>query len=175
MEKELRSIIKFQLGREPHNLKGVALYCPFYKPAVLVTNPFSKEHGVFPTTYWLSCPYLVKEVSRLEDKGLIRELTDRLQSDPDFKEKMERAHTNYRRQRMKLLQDDFRDDIESLSPDIIRVLKKSGVGGIRDKEGIKCLHTHLADYLVHGQNPAGEIVWKKLDWPEECDLCYSVF
>ena len=59
---ELLNLIKKQLGRSPDNLLGIARYCPFGSPAVLVVKPYSKKGIVFPTTYWLSCPYLVKEV-----------------------------------------------------------------------------------------------------------------
>jgi len=170
IDRQQREIIKLQLGREPHNLMGIARYCPFNKPALLITNPYSKEYGVFPTTYWLSCPYLVKEVGKLEDKGTIRELTKRLHNDPEFKRKMQEAHENYRKHRLEYLNEDSSENINNVSADIVKVLKSSGVGGIRDKQGIKCLHTHLADYLVNGQNPVGKFVWEKLDWPQYCDL-----
>jgi len=171
VDPKLRFIIKFQLGREPHNLIGIAKYCPFNKPAVIITDPFSREYGVFPTTYWLSCPYLVKQVSRLEDKGIISELSKRLQDEQKFKREMKNAHRNYRQQRLQYLSDEDSKNIANISHDIIKVLKESGVGGIRDKKGIKCLHAHLADYLVNGQNPVGKLVWDKLDWPQECDIC----
>ena len=167
-----RAIIKFQLGREPHNLMGIARYCPFDKPAVIITNPYSKEYGVFPTTYWLSCPYLVKQVARLEDKGIICELSERLQYDTEFNKKMEQAHDKYCKHRMELLNNNSSEKAADISSDIIKVLQESGVGGIRDKRGIKCLHTHLADYLVNGQNPVGKLVWEKLDWPEKCNICF---
>jgi len=170
IDRQQREIIKLQLGREPHNLMGIARYCPFNKPAVLITKPYSVEYGVFPTIYWLSCPYLVKEVGKLEDKGIIRELTKRLHNDSEFKRKMQEAHENYRKQRLDYLNEDSSENINNVSADIVKVLKSSGVGGIRDKQGIKCLHTHLADYLVNGQNPVGKFVWEKLDWPQYCDL-----
>ncbi|NLM97497.1 MAG: DUF501 domain-containing protein [Halanaerobiaceae bacterium] len=170
VRKEEREIIKYQLGREAENIGGIALYCPFGKPAVLLTLPYSKEYGVFPTTYWLSCPYLVKEVSRLEEKGLIREFTEMLEKDDVLKERLLAAHQDYAVERMKLLEDEDRKQLADKKA-ILEVLSGSGIGGIRDMKGIKCLHTHLADYLARKKNPVGEVIWKKLSWPEDCHIC----
>ncbi len=166
-----REIIEFQLGREAVNLGGILEYCPFGKPALLLTLPYSHGKGIFPTTYWLSCPYLVKEVSRLEDQGMIRELTGRLKEDEQFRDELKKAHINYARKRSLLLDDDDRRSLRKSSPDMLDVIENSGVGGIRDKGGIKCLHTHLADFLVNGINPVGKFVRERVDWPEECKIC----
>lgn len=159
-------IIKKQLGRTPNNLIGVARECPFGYPAVLITNPY--EDGiVFPTTYWLSCPFLVKELGKIEDTGIIKDLTDRLKNDRELRKKLELAHKNYAEKRLSYLN----CDLDNLSEGIKKVITTSGVGGIVDKEGIKCLHTHLADYLVNGENPIGRIAFKKVDWPDNCMVC----
>ena len=166
VNKENYRIIKEQLGREPLNLLGIAKTCPFNKPSVLITNPY--ENGrVFPTTYWLSCPYLVKEVSRIEDQGLIKKLTSQLKQDKVFKNKLESAHRYYAQKRLSYLN----RDLKELPEDIRKVLACSGVGGIRDKEGIKCLHTHLADFMVNKINPVGKMVYNMVDWPTECEHC----
>lgn len=164
-------IIKYQLGREPENIGDIAVFCPFEKPAVLLTLPYSKEYGVSPTIYWLSCPYLVKEVSRLEDKGLVKKYTVMLEKDSSLKERLMKAHQDYAEVRIKLLSDANRKYLADYNGAIIEVLSESGVGGIRDKKGIKCLHTHLADYLVNKENPVGEQLCKVLDWPEDCNIC----
>jgi hypothetical protein len=161
-------IIKKQLGREPQNLLGVARTCPFDKPAILITNPY-EEARIFPTTYWLSCPYLVKKVSHIEDTGLIKELTTQLKKDKRFKSELEKAHKNYAKKRLSYLSADL--DLDQFPDDIRKVLTNSGVGGIRNKEGIKCLHTHLADYMVNQKNPVGELVDEMVDWPQECECC----
>ncbi len=164
-------LIRNQLNRKPDNLIGISRECPFAKPAVIITLPYKKETGVFPTTFWLSCPYLVEEVSRLEDSGLIGKMTDKLQNDNQFRAEMEEAHQDYARRRMSLLQDKMKETVREEAPGILTVLQESGVGGIQDKEGIKCLHTHLADYLAGGKNPAGKIIRRLIKWPEECSRC----
>lgn len=166
-----KKIIEYQLGREAENLGGIVKYCPYNKPALLLTLPYNDSGGVFPTTYWLSCPYLVKEVSRLEDQGLISTLTLRLKSDEKFRKELEKAHLAYAEKRRSLLGAKDIKILEENNPGILKVLTLSGVGGIRDKMGIKCLHTHLADFLAGGLNPVGKFVWKELGWPDSCHIC----
>ncbi|MFW6308574.1 MAG: DUF501 domain-containing protein [bacterium] len=174
--KKDKMIIKKQLDKEPENLRAVALRCPQGNPVVLKTSPFSEKNGVFPTIYWLSCPFYGQHVSRLEDQGLVKNLTKKLQQDPEFALRLKEAHNRYARERFNLLNQEQIAKIKKISLDILVVLKNSGVGGIRDKKGIKCLHTHLADFLVNGQNPVGKKVIKKMpdleDCPfQDCDIC----
>ena len=67
-------LIEKQLGRRPRGVVGVGLRCPAGYPRVIVTKPVVEPGQVFPTTYWLTCPHLVKEVSRLESQGLVGNL-----------------------------------------------------------------------------------------------------
>ncbi len=169
-QKDLK-IIEKQIGRYPDNITGIARRCPFDKPMIIVTAPYSQK-GVFPTTYWLSCPYYVKEISKLEDKGLIGELTDKLNNDPQFRSKLKEAHKNYARQRISYLSEKQERKLKKQSPEIFKVIKESGVGGIIKKKGIKCLHTHLADYLINGKNPAGKKVYNLLPELSTCkNIC----
>ena len=59
--------------------------------------------------------------------------------------------------------------LEEDYPERFKVIAYSGVGGSRSREGVKCLHMHLADYLVRGQNAIGEEVVKLLDCPLHCE------
>ena len=165
-------IINIQLGRSPDNVMGIIRKCPQNRPMVIITSPYCSQKGVFPTTYWLSCPYYVKEVARLEDKGLIKKFTRKLKRDPVFYEKLKKAHQEYAGQRFSLLTEQQIKEIKQKSLKMLRVLKKSGVGGIMTKKGIKCLHTHLADFLVNKTNPVGQKVLKRLPPITECD-CFD--
>ena len=164
-------IIKYQIGRQPENLSKIEVYCPFDKPAVLLTLPYSEENGVFPTSHWLSCPYLVREVAKLEDEGLVKKLSSIIADNADFRMKLMKAHKRYAANRLKYLSDSMKNKIKKKSLGMYKVLVESGVGGIMEKEGVKCLHTHLADFLVMGDNPIGELIWKQVDWPEDCHFC----
>lgn len=166
-----KKIVELQLDREISNYLKTARYCPFDYPAVILVNPFT-DNIAAPTMYWLSCPYLSYEVDRLEaESNLITELGQRLKDDPSFRNKMEQSHKKYAEKRKKLLSRAQLNKAKAISDDLYQTLVNSGVGGIREKEGIKCLHTHLADYLVEQINPVGEIVFGKLNWPKKCRIC----
>lgn len=164
-------IIELQLDRKINNFLVTAKYCPFGFPAVVTVNPFVNNIAA-PTIYWLSCPYLSYEVDRLEaDSDLITELGNRFKNDQSFRYLMEEAHQKYAVSRKKLLSDEQLQKAKNISEDLYTTLIESGVGGIKDKDGIKCLHTHLADFLVNQFNPAGKIVFNKIDWPKNCKIC----
>lgn len=171
MEVSEKKIIELQLDRKVNNFLKVVKYCPFDYPAVVLVNPY-KDSLPAPTIYWLTCPYLTYEVDRLESEtNLIDDLGEALKKDNKFKEKMEKAHNRYAEKRRKILSDKQLSQAEEVSEDLFNTLKFSGVGGIKDFKGIKCLHTHLADYLAGADNPVGEIVFSKVDWPENCKIC----
>lgn len=169
-ESEIYHIIKKQIEREPDGLVEVSTRCPFGYPAVIKVHPFFNNR-VFPTTYWLTCPYLNKKISKLEDKGWIEKIQKKINDDENLKEKLNEAHNYYAQIRMSMLSEEEINEIKEISKDIIYTLKYSGVGGIKDKKGIKCLHTHTADYLVNKNNPVGEIVFKKIGWTKKCKIC----
>ncbi|MFW6022519.1 MAG: DUF501 domain-containing protein [Halanaerobiaceae bacterium] len=166
-----KKVIEYQLGRNPENLKNIALYCPFQNPAVLRTIPYSIDYGIFPTMYWLSCPHLVREVSKLEDEGLVKKISRKLKNIPELQEEMKKAHQDYARKREELLTVKNRSKLKIKSEGMYKVIIESGVGGIIEKEGVKCLHTHLADFLVAGENPVGRMVWDLVEWPDKCEIC----
>ena len=164
-------IIELQLDRKINNFLKIAKYCPFGYPAVIIVNPFFNNVPA-PTIYWLSCPYLSYEVDRLEaESDLISELKNKLQSEKKFKNKMADAHQEYADKRRKLLSAEQLNKARKISEDLYKTLINSGVGGIKEKEGIKCLHTHLADFLVNKYNPVGEVVFSKINWPNNCQIC----
>ena len=164
-------ILELQLGRKIDNYLKTAKYCPFGFPAVILVNPFVNNIPA-PTIYWLSCPYLNYEVDKLEaDSDLIDKLGRKLKNDSTFKKEMQKSHQQYAAKRQEILSEKQLKKAREISSDLSATLVNSGVGGIKDKKGIKCLHTHLADYLINKNNPAGEIVFNKIDWPENCKIC----
>ena len=100
----------------------------------------------FPTLYWLTCVRAGREVGRLEAGGAMRELNDRLRSDPDFRDAFDAANADYVARR------DAHHKLESAG----------GVGG-GPADRIKCLHAHLAHHLVCACNPVGEWVVEHID------------
>ncbi|ABX32542.1 protein of unknown function DUF501 [Petrotoga mobilis SJ95] len=151
-EKDLK-IIEKQLGRCVSNVLTIEKRCIYGYPQVIKSFPL-KDGKPFPTLYWLTCPYLVEEVSKLEAQQKITEIEKIIQNDPELKRQLVRVHQVEIEKRMKLLG----EKINSLPENMIKKLKETGVGGIENFSSVKCLHLHYASYLVGENNPVGGIV-----------------
>jgi len=146
-------IVGWQLGRKITNMRRVVFRCPHGYPVVIESFPI-KDGKPFPTLYWLTCPHLRKEVSKLESQGYIKEFEEKLEREDELRKKMKEAHVEIIEKRAELLPEDhpFRE-----------ILSKVGTGGIKDFTKLKCLHLHLADYLAGVKNPVGEMVWNLVE------------
>ncbi|MGC2169049.1 MAG: DUF501 domain-containing protein, partial [Acidimicrobiales bacterium] len=94
--------------------------------------------------YWLVDPEIHSAVSRLESDGGVH----RFEALVDASE-LQRVHDEYARRR----------DAATLRRDL--VAPRGGVGGTR--KGVKCLHAHLANYLVSANDPVGQLVATSVD------------
>jgi uncharacterized protein len=129
-----------QLGREPRGVLEVAYRCPNGEPGVIKTSPRLPDGTPFPTLYYLTHPVLTAAASRLESSGVMKEMTVRLDTDPDLATAYRRAHDSYLAER---------DAIEPLGTTF-------SAGGMPDR--IKCLHVLIAHSLAKGPgvNPLGD-------------------
>ena len=145
-----RALVERQLGRPPRAFGGVAVRCPFGRPAVTQQEPYDENGEPFPTSYWLTCPYLVAAVSRLEAAGGVERWTRAAAEDAGLGASLERAHAEQRELRPEL-------DL--------------GVGGARPGAGsLKCLHAHVAFALARPGYELGDQIVAELDplWPSVC-------
>ena len=62
-------MIELQLGRPPRAVAGVAVRCPYGRPAVAEQHRYLEDGQPFPTLYYLTCPSAVARISALEDAG----------------------------------------------------------------------------------------------------------
>lgn len=134
--------VEQQLGRVPRGVVAIAARCPCGCPAVVRTLPRLPNGTPFPTTFYATCPKLTGAISTLEASGLMREMSQRLQEDPDLAAAYRRAHEDYLRRRAEL--GDV-PEIEGIS-----------AGGMPDR--VKCLHVLVAHSLAVGPgvNPLGD-------------------
>ncbi len=118
----------------------IAYRCPDGEPGVVKTAPRLPDGTPFPTLYYLTHPVLTAATSRLESSGMMAEMTERLQRDPELAAAYRRAHESYLAER---------DAIESLGT-------TSSAGGMPDR--VKCLHVLIAHSLAKGPgvNPLGD-------------------
>jgi uncharacterized protein len=144
------AVVERQLGRSPRAFRGVVVRCPFGRPAVTRQAAFDDEGRPFPTTYWLTCRYLVEAVARLEAAGGVERWTRTAAGSPELAASLTSAHDEQRRLRPEL-------DL--------------GIGGAGpDAGGLKCLHAHAAFALARPGYELGERILAEVEpaWPAAC-------
>ena len=138
-----------QLGRAARGVVEVAHRCPCGEPDVVRTEPRLADGTPFPTSFYATCPRLTGALSTLESRGVMREMTERLDSDPELRERYAGAHLDYLERRAQL------GDV----PEIAGV----SAGGMPSR--VKCLHVLVAHSLAAGPgvNPLGDEALAMLD------------
>lgn len=153
-----REDVAWQLGRPPVAAIGVAYRCPYGYPQVVLTHPLRRDGErfiVFPTLFWLSCPYLTVRVSRLESEGGVKRWESLLSEDPDLATRYRASQDAYRRERRALLSPEEQEFLRGVNA-LDRL--ETGIGGLANLNRVKCLHAQLAHFLARGGNPIGEAV-----------------
>jgi uncharacterized protein len=157
-----RAVIERQLGREPRTLRRVAVRCPFGAPAVTEQSPYGAGGEPFPTTYYLTCRYLVAAVSRVEAGGGVERWSAATRREPGLAASLAAGDEDQRRLRRELAGDETgRDGGASLD---------YGIGGSRRGGTLKCLHAHVAFALARPGYELGERILAEVEhrWPEQC-------
>lgn len=116
-----------------------------------MTEPALPDGTPFPTTFYATCPKLTGAISTLESTGLMKEMTDRLASDPDLAQRYAAAHEDYLARRGAL------GEVEQIAG--------ISAGGMPTR--VKCLHVLAAHSLAVGPgvNPLGDETLALLgDW-----------
>ncbi|HLM34364.1 MAG TPA: DUF501 domain-containing protein [Gaiellaceae bacterium] len=141
-------IVARQLGRRPRAFRGVAVRCPFGRPAVAEQKAFDERGSPFPTQFWLTCPHLVAQISRLEAAGGVERWTRAAAENAGLRASLERAH----------------DEQRSLRPEL-----PGGVGGATRGGSLKCLHAHAAFALARPGYELGDRILADAGelWPRD--------
>lgn len=141
--------IALQLGRSPRLPATVVVRCADDWPVVIRQAAADEDGRPFPTTFWLTCPGLVRAIGVLEGSGGVKELEARIAADAVIAADVEQA-----RQRQIALR---------------RELGELGIGGTRVAGAVKCLHAHAAFALACPPYPTGlEIVERAGGIPAPC-------
>lgn len=157
VREEDRAFVERVLQRRPSPMAGVAARCRFGFPQVVVNRPLGDDGTPMPTLFWLVCPLLIQEVSRLEAQGWIRALGQEVASQPEAAAAEARADRIHALLRRRLLPVAERRRLRAEAPRLWERLARSGIGG-RQQRGVKCLHAHLANYLALGEGYVGRRV-----------------
>ena len=114
---------------------------------MIENEPHLRDGTPMPTLYWLVDRELHASVSRLEGEGGVH----RFEALVDPVE-LAATHDDYARRR----------DGAIIQRDAVAPV--GGVGGTR--LGVKCLHAHLANFLVGANDPVGALVAAAVELPE---------
>jgi uncharacterized protein len=144
-----RAIVEAQVGRPLRGPWAVAARCHLGIPTVIENHPRLDDGAPFPTLFWLTCPLLVQRTSRVEAKGTMSELTERLEGDDKLRRELTRAMARYK---------DRRDRHERIPESA----ETPGGGTGR----VKCLHVHVAQELADPPNPLGAMVLAGVGFPD---------
>jgi hypothetical protein len=158
---EDRALVARQLGRPPRAFRRIAVRCPFGLPAVTEQRPYDDDLRPFPTTYYVTCPYLAAAISRVEAGGGVERWSAAAQEDARLAGSLERATDEQRRVRRELAGDERGAD-DGVSLDL-------GIGGSRTPSRLKCLHAHVAFALARPGYDLGDAIVGELGdpWPPE--------
>ena len=133
-----RSAVSRQLGRAPRPFR-VAARCPFGLPSV-IENERARN---MPTSFWVTCPSLVADISRAESTGGVREAGEAVGADT-----VEAIHEEH------------------------RALYGTRVAGVREGGNVKCLHAFTALHLAGAvPNAVAEWTLERLERPYPEDAC----
>lgn len=148
-------LVSAQLKRGARGAWRVARRCHLGLPMVIENHPRLEDGSPFPTTFWLTCPLLVKRASHLEAQGAMRSMTERLARDRSLRDRLASALARYR---------DRRNALEDIG-------EVAAPGGGPDR--VKCLHSHLGHELADGPNPIGALVLAEVGHPDCVQGCVS--
>lgn len=147
--------VAVQLNRPLRAQADVLRSCHLGLPVVTAVPPILDDGTPFPTRYWLTCPLAVRRIARLESIGGVQQLEAFVASRPGLVDALDAANRRYQEERDALV-----------PPDTVPA-PSGGVGGITG-EGLKCLHSHYADFAAGNDNPVGELVRPFVE-PLDCD------
>jgi uncharacterized protein len=139
-------IVETMIGRPLAGRFAVVVRRRDGRPVVIENEPHLRDGTPMPTLFWLVDPELHAAVSRLEGEGGVHRFEDLVDAD-----ELAATHEAYAQRRRAAT---VRHDVAQGG---------GGVGGTR--VGVKCLHAHLANYLVGAADPVGQLVADALDVP----------
>lgn len=138
------TMVEQLLGRAPMGQFVVTVRRHDRSPVVVANAPLFENGRPMPTRFWLCDPDLVHAISQLESDGGVKQAERDV--DPAA---LKRTHALAAAERDALLPRGHTGPAPF-----------GGVGGTR--QGVKCLHTHFANYLAGAPDAVGDWVKARL-------------
>lgn len=151
---DLASINLQMRGRkfDPSLFIGTADRCRFNHPKVIVCAPL--RNGLpFPTSFWLTCPWLARRLGELESNGGVSSFENWMEQHSS--EGWIDYNIYHQKLRLALLPMARRTFLRSFNPQFFKRLRSGGIGGIcyERKISVKCLHLQTASWLALRRHP----------------------
>lgn len=137
-----QAVVSWQLRRPARPFQRVAFRCPHGFPAVTEQPAFDPDGEPFPTTYYLTCPWLVAALARVEAAGGVERWSRAAAEDPELGASLARADRDQR----------------ELRPEL-----GVGIAGTRSPGSLKCLHAHSAFALARPGYELGERILAEVE------------
>lgn len=150
---------------------GIGRRCRFNHDQVIVCFPVSPKGRIFPTTFWLTCPYLIHRAGMIESHQGVHELEAYI-NEHKLNHEYRKYNIAHQVIRLSLLSKYQLSFIRKYHTGKFKHLFGTGIGGIRytDNITVKCLHLQTASYLALGYHPAEKWL-KDKGLCVECDRC----
>jgi exopolyphosphatase / guanosine-5'-triphosphate,3'-diphosphate pyrophosphatase len=128
------AIVSGQLSRTARDVTGIAVRCPFGRPAVIETAP-TLAGKPNPTLLYLTCPTATAAISGVEAGGGVKRFKALCREDPDLVRSLGEVSRAYRQRRAALAPaGDPRPE--------------AGIGGPEGPDKASCLHAYTAALLA---------------------------
>jgi hypothetical protein len=140
-----RDFVTERLGREPRGFCDVSAFNAQGKPAVIRVSSVV-DGKPFPTLFWLIDANISLKIDRLEAAGWIARLQRDVDISATLQEQMALAHEAHKRVRETFLSEAERTLLTDRG--MMSALADRGIGGIKEPNRIRCLHTWYAAHMV---------------------------
>ncbi|MDR1379612.1 MAG: DUF501 domain-containing protein [Synergistaceae bacterium] len=125
-------------------------------PLEIERKGFERLFTPFPTSFWLTCPWLVRMAGTAESKGGVREL-ERWIERYAYREWIA-FNMDHQRTRIALLPRSMSGFLRRFEPSTLDLLYRGGVGGIQyrsrgEPARVKCIHLQVASWLALRRHP----------------------
>ena len=151
------------IGRTPQGVIGVAARNNAGQPTVIINLPLMRVHEKwlpFPTLYWLVDPALSARISDIERQGGVRNIETIIKQSAELSQAHRTDNTFYAMARWAVLNEKEKQTAAELG--LQDVLETTGIGGVGNYDGIKCLHAQYAFHLARNEvgTTAGKLMRK---------------
>jgi hypothetical protein len=179
---DINNIISRQIlsNNSPNNVIGITKSkCKYNYPQAFI-NSIITPKSISTGFIRLSCPHLVKEIDLIEN-DLIIKFNNLLKENNELKENYYEINEYYKKIKHELLNNTIikklilfylNDCIDSYNN-----FMNSGILGVSNINDVKCLHAHVADHLLRGNNKIGEMTLNTLKNNgvdiNGCDNCHQ--